>query len=139
MNFLNSCSSSTRTPSSSAFSYLDPGLSPATTKSVSLETKLETLPPRERIFSLASSLLILGRVPVKTKVLPTNLTFEVDGPEKGESWIFTCLRSLSKIFIFSLPLNQSIVARSIIDWFKGKENIKILDKILKVSLGFSHA
>ena len=68
---LNSASSITVTPSSLAFASLDPGDSPATTKSVLRLTDPLTLPPAAVIISFAWRLVIPPRVPVSTKILPS--------------------------------------------------------------------
>ena len=53
MSCWNWSSSSRETPSYFAFSHLEPGFSPATTKLVFLETLEETLPPKARMVSPA--------------------------------------------------------------------------------------
>jgi hypothetical protein len=53
-------------------SNLEPASLPATTKLVSLETELATLPPSARIFCLASSRERVSSPPVNTTVFPTS-------------------------------------------------------------------
>src|SRR5262249_46881958 len=65
-------SSSLGTPSATALSYLEPGLSPATTKSVFFDTEDATLPPRPVTASLASSRVRPASVPVITTVTPAS-------------------------------------------------------------------
>src|SRR6202012_2692711 len=60
------------TPTSTALSYLEPGLSPATTKPVFFDTDPVTLPPAARTASAASSRLSSGSDPVITTVTPAS-------------------------------------------------------------------
>src|SRR6478752_9941731 len=69
-NASNPASSRISVPNDSAFANFEPGLSPATTKSVFLETELTTLPPADLTSAAASSRVSSGRVPVRTMVLP---------------------------------------------------------------------
>jgi hypothetical protein len=57
-------------PSSTALSYLEPAFSPATTKSVFLDTEDVTLPPACRTASAASSRLKPASEPVITTETP---------------------------------------------------------------------
>src|SRR5262245_58189890 len=66
-------SSRTGTPSETALSYLDPGDSPATRKSVFLETEPVTLPPRSPSASLTSSREKVSSEPVTTTVIPSSV------------------------------------------------------------------
>src|SRR5581483_9933731 len=65
-------SSSTGTPSVSALSYLEPGLSPATTKLVFFDTEDVTLPPSPVTASLASSRVSPSSDPVSTMDRPAS-------------------------------------------------------------------
>ena len=58
-----------------ALSYLLPGESPTITTEVLELTEDDTLPPRSSIILLASSLVILIKLPVRTKVLFLNSSF----------------------------------------------------------------
>ncbi len=60
-------------PSSCALSNLEPAASPATTKSVLLDTEADAFPPREVIASVISSLLKSLRDPVTTIVNPVRV------------------------------------------------------------------
>src|SRR4051812_33726426 len=62
----NPASSRRGTPSLTALSYLDPGLSPKTTNPVFLDTELDTLPPRACTAAVAESRLWLSSEPVIT-------------------------------------------------------------------------
>jgi hypothetical protein len=53
-------------------SYLEPGSSPATTRSVLWLTDVAVRPPRRRTNSSASLRVVVARLPVKTTVLPAN-------------------------------------------------------------------
>ena len=70
----NSASLRILTPSSRAFSSLEPASAPARTKSVFLLTLPVTFPPRDSIFTVASSRVSMGSVPVRTNVLPANFS-----------------------------------------------------------------
>src|SRR6266550_3285163 len=72
--FLNSVSSITGTPNSTALSSFDPGSAPATTKSVFLLTEVVTRPPLVSIRARASSRVMPGSDPVNTNCLPANLS-----------------------------------------------------------------
>jgi len=63
------------TPNLFAFSYLEPGFSPATTKSVSLLTLEEAFPPTERTKPCACARLKPLSSPVKTIVFPVKTDF----------------------------------------------------------------
>src|SRR5699024_6011296 len=69
----NPASSSTGTPSCTAFSYLEPGAYPATTNAVFFETDPAARPPRAMIASFASSREMVGNDPVTTMDKPTRL------------------------------------------------------------------
>jgi hypothetical protein len=60
------------TPSSTALSYFEPAFSPATTKSVFLDTEDVTLPPACRTASPASSRLNSASEPVITTDTPAS-------------------------------------------------------------------
>src|SRR6266571_3218161 len=68
----NPASESTGTPNWTALSYFDPGLSPATTKSVFFDTDPVTFPPRSWTASFAESLLYPSSDPVMTTVTPAS-------------------------------------------------------------------
>src|SRR5882762_2541213 len=72
--FLNSASSMTGTPSSTALSSFDPGSAPATTKLVFLLTEDVTRPPLVSIRARASSRVMPGSDPVNTNCWPANLS-----------------------------------------------------------------
>ena len=63
------------TPSFSALSYLLPGLSPTITPDVLLVTLDVTLAPNDSKIFVNSSLLYSFKVPVRTNVFPSNLSF----------------------------------------------------------------
>src|SRR6266540_5613857 len=69
---VNPASSRIGTFSVTAFSYLDPGDSPTTTKSVFFDTLPLALPPRTLIASAASSREYPVRLPVTTMVIPSS-------------------------------------------------------------------
>ena len=62
-------------PRSCALVSLLPASCPAITTSVFLETEPAQFPPKNSIFSLASSRVMESSVPVSTKVRPVNITF----------------------------------------------------------------
>lgn len=72
MSDRNWASSKIGTPRLSAFVRFEPAASPASKKSVFLLTDEEVLPPCSSMSSLACFLERVGRVPVSTKVLPSN-------------------------------------------------------------------
>src|SRR3989344_775295 len=100
--FKNSFSSIIFTPSFLAFSYFEPGSSPATTKSVSRETDSEAFPPKARTLDLASSLDIEDKLPVRTKVLP----FSLPAGFFAGFFISTCFKSLPRNSAFLSSPNQ---------------------------------
>src|SRR3990167_6285800 len=63
---INSASVSTATPSSLALSSFEPASSPAMTAVVFLDTEPDTLPPKARMRSAASSRDMDFRLPVRT-------------------------------------------------------------------------
>ena len=67
---LNSSSVQIGIPSFNAFSYLLPGFSPTITTDVFLDTESTVFPPKDSIFSLASSLVNIVKLPVSTKLFP---------------------------------------------------------------------
>ena len=74
MMFKTSSSLYILTPSFNALSYLVPGLSPPITPVVFLVTELVTLAPFSSRILVNSSILYFSKVPVKTNVIPDNVS-----------------------------------------------------------------
>ena len=76
-------SSTTFTPSSSAFFSFEPAPGTATTRSVFEDTDPETLAPSRSAIALASSRVIFSNEPVKTTVLPATGLSDVSVSESA--------------------------------------------------------